>query len=973
MRLPKTIPTMKNFLILFIFTFLGFNTYAQLSVNVLPTPVTCAGDSNGTALAITTGGIAPYSYSWNTGEITALITGIGTGMYTVTVTDGGNNVTTETTTITGSLGFYLLKSDPICGSSSATGGVVGAVVSGGTLPYTYNWNGVPSTNAVITGLSSGTYAVTISDANGCIDTSSITLTALFDSIEANLILTLPSSCNSDDGTAEIIVQGGSGGYYYHWNTNHSGQTALIDSLSNGQIISVTVVDQNGCEASLSDTLHGVELNYTPTVCNGTMTGFIQVDTILGNAPPYTYYWGNPINQTTNIITGLGPGDYNLVVTDSTNCIDTITTTIANTIITTTATDNLDGTITVEVQGGVAPYSIQWDNGQTTATIGGLSYNQVYQVTVTDVNGCLGTDSIQMKRIKGQVYHDFNQNCNLDSAEASLENQILVINPGNIVTTTNANGFWAVDSLPTGAYTITADTNGAWRTICTPPFTFTVNNPNNLTDAGTIGLYSAASCPVPNISILPVRLRPGFQSTIVVVACNESNATTLINNASIVVELDSLFTILSASVPFNVLGGGKYEFPINPLYPGDCTNIGIETELSPNAILGQILCTNAELLPLYHCTLDTTPDPFPSGITPCNTNYDHSDLVVTSSCNNGMMEFVIENQGVGGMSCFSQVRIFADMQLVQIDSVQLPSGDTAMIRILGDSRTWRLEVDQHPLHVGNSRPSTTIELCGGMQNWTPGLFNAFPQDDANSHIDITCEEVMGSFDPNDKTGYPLGVGEQHEILANQDLEYVIRFQNTGTDTAFNVVIRDTLSDLFNIFSVQSGVSSHPYAFQMHGPRVLEWTFNNIMLLDSNVNEPQSHGFVKFKVKQNPNLPVGTRIENSAAIYFDFNAPIITNTTWHTIRQNLITVSTQKILEEILAIKCYPNPVEKILLIDKMDNHEIGIQLFDNLGRLVMQMSGNEQVTNLNLSSLAKGVYFITVSNNKTAVTQKIIKY
>src|SRR5690606_16653903 len=125
-------------------------------------------------------------------------------------------------------------------------------------------------------------------------------------------------------------------------------------------------------------------------------------------------------------------------------------------------------------------------------------------------------------------------------------------------------------------------------------------------------------------------------------------------------------------------------------------------------------------------------------------------------------------------------------------------------------------------------------------------------------------------------------DSHFISRNQKIDYLIQFQNTGTDTAFTVIIRDTLDTDFNIFSVQSGVSSHPYTFRMYGPRVLEWKFSNILLPDSTTDEPGSHGYVIFSVDQNLNLVNGTELNNTADIYFDFNAPIITNTTSHIIK-------------------------------------------------------------------------------------------
>jgi hypothetical protein len=91
----------------------------------------------------------------------------------------------------------------------------------------------------------------------------------------------------------------------------------------------------------------------------------------------------------------------------------------------------------------------------------------------------------------------------------------------------------------------------------------------------------------------------------------------------------------------------------------------------------------------------------------------------------------------------------------------------------------------------------------------------------------------------------------------------------------VVIRDTLDMDLDIFSVKPGASSHPYQFIMHGPRVLEWEFDSILLPDSNVNEARSHGFLTFQVKQNSDLAEGTVVSNRAGIYFDFNEPILTN--------------------------------------------------------------------------------------------------
>lgn len=136
-------------------------------------------------------------------------------------------------------------------------------------------------------------------------------------------------------------------------------------------------------------------------------------------------------------------------------------------------------------------------------------------------------------------------------------------------------------------------------------------------------------------------------------------------------------------------------------------------------------------------------------------------------------------------------------------------------------------------------------------------------------------VTGSFDPNDKQTTPEGF-----IMRSDTLRYQVNFQNVGTDTAFNIVVRDTLDLNLDLATVESGASLHPCVFQIID-RELSWRFPNIQLPDSNVNEPGSHGFVTFKVLPTPELAAGTEIKNRAGVYFDFNPPVVTNTVLNTV--------------------------------------------------------------------------------------------
>jgi uncharacterized repeat protein (TIGR01451 family) len=311
----------------------------------------------------------------------------------------------------------------------------------------------------------------------------------------------------------------------------------------------------------------------------------------------------------------------------------------------------------------------------------------------------------------------------------------------------------------------------------------------------------------------------------------------------------------------------------------------------------------------------------------------------------------------------------------LDSIQLPGGDTAMFVFEGDGKTWRLEADQHPLHPGNSHPNITIEACGDTSNWTPGLINILPPDDADPFVDIYCGVITGSYDPNDKTGFPLGISSEHYIMPNQQLQYVIRFQNTGTDTAFTVVIRDTLDSDLDIFSVTSGVASHDYYFRMYGPRILEWTFNNILLPDSNHNEAESHGFITFTVNQNNNLSNGTIISNSADIYFDFNAPIKTNNATHIINNRTQTGIKENVVSKTHNnyISIFPNPTSSELHVLIKNNYEpVLITLYNIQGKEIKQTSTKLNETVLDVNELEQGVYFIKVTGNGINSCERFVK-
>ncbi len=233
----------------------------------------------------------------------------------------------------------------------------------------------------------------------------------------------------------------------------------------------------------------------------------------------------------------------------------------------------------------------------------------------------------------------------------------------------------------------------------------------------------------------------------------------------------------------------------------------------------------------------------------------------------------------------------------------------------------------------------------------------------------CQENVGSYDPNDKRAWPAGVGSTNDILPNEDLRYQVRFQNTGTFTAFNVVVLDTLSANVDLNSLRLGTSSHDYTFEILDERILKWNFENIMLPDSNSNEPASHGFFNYQIKQQPDLLNGMTIENSAAIYFDFNDPIITNTYVHTI--NDMVLNTRNTPDQ-LNVNIFPNPNQSVfnVVIDEADYVKGYYQLIDIHGKSII--SHNIPNSQFQIEhELPKGLYILKLVNNDGKVAERKI--
>jgi uncharacterized repeat protein (TIGR01451 family) len=238
--------------------------------------------------------------------------------------------------------------------------------------------------------------------------------------------------------------------------------------------------------------------------------------------------------------------------------------------------------------------------------------------------------------------------------------------------------------------------------------------------------------------------------------------------------------------------------------------------------------------------------------------------------------------------------------------------------------------------------------------------------ANNTI-TKCYAVSNSWDPNAKEVSPAGIGAEGYVPQNTNFTYTVHFQNTGTDTAYNVSILDTIDVDLDFNSLVIVGSSHQMTIDVIDNHILKFNFYNIMLPDSGADLAGSEGYVIYKVKARPNAIVGTEWKNTAYIYFDFNEAIITNTTLNTLE---VLTSIKEATSSTFSIA--PNPANDIVTVNFENNYNGSLIITDVTGRIVKQIQvNNTNRVQINTSDLSNGFYQLsTVGKNAVSKLQVI---
>ena len=237
-------------------------------------------------------------------------------------------------------------------------------------------------------------------------------------------------------------------------------------------------------------------------------------------------------------------------------------------------------------------------------------------------------------------------------------------------------------------------------------------------------------------------------------------------------------------------------------------------------------------------------------------------------------------------------------------------------------------------------------------------------DPSNNTNVYVDQVRNSWDPNDKS-----VNKPAIISPSvaDELTYVIRFQNMGNDDAFNIIVRDTLDADLDLATFELLEFSHNGSVSINpSTRLATFTFPSINLPAASVNEPESHGYAVYRIKEKNALPIGTEINNTAYIYFDFNPPIITNTTSN-INQNM---GVDELLSDEFA--AYPVPASDYLVISSKQNQPMeSIRLVDITGKTVLNITNAGATFTLDLQGIASGAYNLVIQSAGSSANKKIM--
>jgi uncharacterized repeat protein (TIGR01451 family) len=692
----------------------------------------------------------------------------------------------------------------------------------------------------------------------------------------------------------------------------------------------------------------VQVNVMDAICgnaNGSAYAYAS-----GGIAPYTYQWNT--GATTASIENLPPGTYTVTVTDANAQTAMASGEVVNVMQLFMVGNNLsylwnqaggeqlamhpcpgfcNGGLTVHLEnlGGTPPYNVSFLGGQQPTGVdelnnpvfNGFCDNEVATVFISDATGCFGqgdfpiqgpnADDIEIVNIEGAC-NGANGSITLSSANMQgwqadvsvyTDQGVLVVPPQYFSTPELTIG-----ELPPGDYELHEDW---WVTPvdCIETYPFTIPDFGNTcgTVSGKLYLDHDQDCVEDGLDEgVPYRLlelTPGPEYAMT--------------------DADGNYTRNLPYGTYTIIPSGSDLYQICPPPPAQFT-------LDAGQSLITLDLADSSLVPLD-----------------LSIEMDHGPVRPGFVANvYGMLQNLS-----GQLSGAVQVQFTFDPVLSFVEAYPTPTS------VIGNVITWDIPdltaYDHTSFGIYLQVPPDVTLIGTTVQNTITATASQTEISTANN----TWTEVVtvtGSYDPNDKQVTTGPGGSNEFFLVDQDtiLNYTIRFQNTGTDTAFTVAVVDTISMDLDLSTLKITNASHPFVPTFDAPRVLRFTFPNILLPDSNTNEPLSHGLISFSIK--PMAPVlpGTVYSNAGDIFFDFNPPIRTN-------DAVVTATTPTVVPAHAAATMivYPNPASDVVTITFATAGPHLLRLHDARGRQLREIRAGGPSHRMNLRDLPAGMYHL----------------
>lgn len=592
------------------------------------------------------------------------------------------------------------------------------------------------------------------------------------------------------------------------------------------------------------------------------------------------------------------------------------------------------------------------NGQPTqwvAPIAGI-YEYVQQIRYN----YLDTSS---QKITGVVFLDNNENCTAEAGDAPLPQWKVkgIGTPSNEVyeAVTNALGYYEMNICAGDTLVeVSLDVPYIYHPTCAT--VFPVSLAAGATEQQPIAVRLVDDCPLLSVALATQRIRPCVNGSYRVSYCNLSDQA--VANTVVEVTLDSLLTFLGANIPGQALGNQRFRFSLGTLSAGVCGAFDVSFAVDCAAPVGLTHCSSAQIMP------DTT----------CDLLWAGAVLQANGQCEGDSVRLTIENIGSAGMATEQTFVVIEDLIMYMSTPFQLGAGGVMEITVPANGSTWRIETQQEPAYPWGSLVAAFVEGCGGMNN--SGAALAFPLTSIDPFNASDCTVSVSSYDPNDKQAVPTGYDAGHIIRPDSDIRYTIRFQNEGTDTAYTVVVLDTLSVHLQADQLARMVASHPFDLDLLDGNVLRFRFDHILLPPKSQNEAASQGFIQFDIAQKAGNVPGDQIHNQAAIYFDINAPVLTNDVVHTIGAPFQVVSVTD--PALGAVRVYPQPVQDMAVFNFDKNMDgATFTLYNALGQVVRTEMLSGEIFRFVRSGLSAGSYYYQItgpnsvrSNGKLLLTE-----